>query len=116
MKAVTITDSFHTYKYFIGLLLNHCQWLSFLRGPFFIFVPETKIPMSDKNSTHSIVIGDKIYKLHALDTSEDTQFLLWDSDDFLCTISYNNGKWQADKPFDEKDLSQIVKWIEELFM
>jgi len=64
-----------------------------------------------------INIGQEIYHLQALDTPDETFFLLKCFDKLLCTIAMNEqGKWQSDNHLNEGELPEIIRWIEKLFM
>ena len=68
---------------------------------------------------YHINIGKEIYQLQAVDSRDGTLFLVKCWDTLLCTITWDElTKWQikTDVDIEIEVLSQILKWIEKLFM
>jgi hypothetical protein len=71
------------------------------------------------SETYYINIGKEIYQLQALDTSDGAFFLLKYWDKLICTIRRDEqNEWQVNTDIDIEweVLSQILKWIEKIFM
>ena len=69
------------------------------------------------SETYCINIGKEIYQLQALDTSDGTLFLMKHWGKLICIISWDeHDKWQANTDIDMELLSEILQWIEKLFM
>jgi len=71
------------------------------------------------SETYHINIGKEIYQLQALDTPDGTFFLMKHWGKLICTITWDElDKWQLDTNIniDVQVLSEILKWIEKLFM
>ena len=53
----------------------------------------------------------------ALDLSEQSEFMVKRSGELLCTITMNeNGISECDNCVSENELSEIIEWIEKLFL
>ena len=71
------------------------------------------------SETYSINIGKEIYQLQALDTPDGTFFLMKYWGKLICTITWcDKDKWQVDTDMDinMEVITEILKWIETLFM
>ena len=67
--------------------------------------------------TFHVHVGAQLYQLQALNKPEETLFLIKRSGDSVCTLSLDdNGKWHSDSNLFGNELSEIIRWIEKLFL
>jgi len=117
MGVVTLKYKESVYKY-----LESSEYISVKKIPRVYnktgryFVTE-KFMSKLYSEAYYINIGKEIYHLQALDTPDETFFLLKCFDKLLCTITMDEqGKWHFDNHLNEEQLAEVVTWIEKLFM
>ena len=69
------------------------------------------------SETYHINIDKEIYQIQALDTPDGTLFLMKHWGKLICIITWDEcEKWQVNTDIDMELLSEILQWIEKLFM